>query len=120
MLPLTPAEGWNLDNLPTNLPHHTELIRGALVMNRQTPWHSRVVDMLAEPLQEQCPHEFMVLRGMAIRRSPRTAPEPDISLVRASEHRLVGGGYHRMRTATGRFATDTPFPLDIPLGAPLR
>jgi Uma2 family endonuclease len=177
VLPLTPADGWTLDNLPANLPKHTELIRGVLVMSPQTTWHLRAVDMLAGPLEEQCPGQLTVLRSMAIRRSPRTAPEPDISIVRASavdadtevcdpedvclavevvsaesaerdredkpalyaamgipafwlverdrgnalivhEHRLIGGGYHRMRTAAGRFATDTPFPVDIPLGAP--
>jgi hypothetical protein len=29
--PTTPPDGWTLDNLPPDLPQHTELIRGTLV-----------------------------------------------------------------------------------------
>ena len=85
LLPLTPPEGWTLDNLPlADLPKRTELIRGVLVMSPQTSWHMAAVSALERLVDEQCPSHYMTQRGMAIRKSPRTAPEPDISIVRSS------------------------------------
>jgi Uma2 family endonuclease len=83
-LPLTPPDGWTLDNLPPNLPKHTELIRGVLVMSPQKMWHMAVMDMLKVLLRGQCPEEFVVQREMAVRKSLRSAPEPDLSIVKAS------------------------------------
>ena len=83
-LPGTPPEGWTLDNLPADLPKHTELIRGALIMSPQKAWHMAVVDALKLLISEQCPSEYSVQREMAIRKSLRSAPEPDLSIVRAS------------------------------------
>lgn len=179
VLPPAPPDGWTLDNLPDDLPHHTELIRGELVLNRQTTWHMRAVGMLIDALDEQCPSQLTLQRAMPVRLSPHTAPEPDICVVRASsvdldtavfrpedvllaaevvtaesaerdrgdkpklyaamgipafwliergsgsapvvhEHRLIAGGYHHIRTAAGRFATDIPFSIDIPLRVPYR
>lgn len=179
-LPLTPPDGWTLDNLPSNLPKHTELIRGSLVMSPLKQWHMAVMDMLKALLREKCPEQFVVQREMAIKRSTRSAPEPDLSIVKASaaadwdrsiylpedvllaaevispeseerdredkpfiygamgiptfwliergadfapivhEHRLYAGSYRLMRTHNGRLATDTPFPIDIPLDPPTR
>jgi len=83
-LPLTPPDGWTLGNLPSDLPKHTELIRGALVMSPQKLWHMAAVNMLFKLLQAQCPGEFVVQREMAVRKSSRSAPEPDLSVVAAS------------------------------------
>lgn len=83
-LPITPPEGWTLDNLPDNLPKHTELIRGVLVMSPQKFWHMAVLDMLRASLQGQTPGGYVILREMAVRRSQRSAPEPDLSIARAS------------------------------------
>ena len=83
-LPTTPPDGWTLDNLPADLPKHTELIRGALIMSPQRAWHMAVVDALKGLISEQCPSEYSVQREMAIRKSLRSAPEPDLSIVRAS------------------------------------
>ena len=83
-LPITPPDGWTLDNLPADLPKHTELIRGVLVMSPQKTWHMAAVEMLRALLREQAPDEYVVFREMAIKRSPRSAPEPDLSIVRAS------------------------------------
>jgi hypothetical protein len=44
ILPLTPPDGWTLENLPlADLPKRTELIRGVLVMSPQTSWHADAV-----------------------------------------------------------------------------
>ena len=83
-LPTTPPDGWTLDNLPADLPKHTELIRGALIMSPQRAWHMAIVDALKGLISEQCPSEYSVQREMAIRKSLRSAPEPDLSIVRAS------------------------------------
>jgi len=83
-LPGTPPDGWNLDNLPPDLPKHTELIRGVLVVSPQKAWHMAIVDALKIRISEQCPPEYAVQREMAVRKSLRTAPEPDLSVVRAS------------------------------------
>jgi Uma2 family endonuclease len=83
-LPATPPEGWTLDNLPSDLPKHTELIRGALVVSPQKAWHVAIVDALKTLVSGQCPPEYSLQREMAIRKSSRTAPEPDLSIVYAS------------------------------------
>ena len=83
-LPITPPDGWTLDNLPADLPKHTELIRGVLVMSPQKIWHMKVVDALVRLLGAQCPSEYVVLREMAVKRTKRSAPEPDLSIARAS------------------------------------
>jgi Uma2 family endonuclease len=83
-LPITPPDGWTLDNLPTDLPKHTELIRGVLVMSPQKSWHMAVVRLLDRQLFDQVPDEFIVLFEMAIKRSKRSAPEPDVSVVHAN------------------------------------
>ncbi|HEU5356112.1 MAG TPA: Uma2 family endonuclease [Actinocrinis sp.] len=83
-LPITPEDGWTLDNLPDNLPKHTELIRGVLVVSPQKIWHMAVLDVLRVLLQGEAPEQYVILREMAVKRSPRSAPEPDLSVVHAS------------------------------------
>lgn len=83
-LPLTPEDGWTLDNLPADLPKHTELIRGALIMSPQKTWHMAVLDSLRAMLRNQAPGEYVVFREMAVKRTERSAPEPDLSIVRAT------------------------------------
>ncbi len=85
-LPITPDDGWTLDNLPDNLPKHTELIRGVLVMSPQKAWHMGVVGVLWWHLRSQAPAEFEVMREMAVKRSQRSAPEPDLSIIRAEAY----------------------------------
>lgn len=84
VLPLTPPDGWTLDNLPPDLPKSAELIRGVLVMSPQNFWHMSTVSTLLELVSEQSPRRFAVRRRMAVKRSPRTAPEPDLSIVYAA------------------------------------
>ncbi|HZU55500.1 MAG TPA: Uma2 family endonuclease [Actinocrinis sp.] len=85
-LPMTPDDGWTLDNLPDNLPKHTELIRGVLVVSPQKAWHMGVVGVLWWHLRSQAPAEFEVMREMAVKRSQRSAPEPDLSIIRAEAY----------------------------------
>jgi Uma2 family endonuclease len=87
ILPLTPPDGWTLENLPlADLPKRTELIRGVLVMSPQTSWHADAVSTLQRLVGEQCPAQYMTQYRMAIRRSLRTAPEPDLSIVHAGAY----------------------------------
>lgn len=86
VLPATPPDGWTLDNLPPDLPAHTELIRGTLVMSPQKAWHSRAVVRLFNALDRSAPEQYVVEREMAIRRSARSAPEPDVSIVHAKAY----------------------------------
>jgi Uma2 family endonuclease len=83
---MTPDDGWTLDNLPDNLPKHTELIRGVLVVTPQKAWHMGVVGVLWWHLRSQAPAEFEVMREMAVKRSQRSAPEPDLSIIRAEAY----------------------------------
>ncbi len=85
-LPMTPDDGWTLDNLPDNLPKHTELIRGVLVVSPPKAWHMGVVGVLWWHLRSQAPAEFEVMREMAVKRSQRSAPEPDLSIIRAEAY----------------------------------
>ena len=85
ILPPTPPDGWTLDNLPlADLPKRTELIRGVLVMSPQTSWHAGAVSKLEHLVGEQCPAQYKTQYRMAIRKSSRTAPEPDFSIIHAS------------------------------------
>jgi hypothetical protein len=129
VLPATPPDGWTLENLPPDLPKHTELIRGVLVMSPQQSWHAAVVDYLRALLREQRPADLVVEREMAVRKSARSAPEPDLSVLVergeddapvVHEHRLVGDRFKLERIHIGRLVTDVPFSIDIPLQEPER
>jgi Uma2 family endonuclease len=82
-LPITPPDGWTLDNLPADLPKHTELIRGVLVMSPQKLWHQWVVDAFVWLIRQQAPADYDVIRETAVKRTVRSAPEPDILIVNA-------------------------------------
>lgn len=84
--PVPPREGYTVDdlfNLP-GLPPHTELIDGSLVfVSPQRDFHSLAMYLLESGLRRTAPDELRVKREMAVVLSPQTAPEPDISVVRA-------------------------------------
>jgi Uma2 family endonuclease len=83
-LPITPPDGWTLSNLPHDLPKHTELIRGVLVMSPQKTWHMATLNALFALLRAQAPEKYVILREMAVKRSERSAPEPDLSVLKAA------------------------------------
>ncbi|GGO52552.1 hypothetical protein GCM10012287_37150 [Streptomyces daqingensis] len=82
--PVPPRQGYTVDdlfNLP-GLPPHTELIDGSLVfVSPQRDFHSLTMYLLEKGLRRTVPDELRVKREMTVVLSPRTAPEPDISVV---------------------------------------
>jgi len=91
--PEPPRDGYTVDdlyNLP-DLPPHTELIDGSLVfVSPQRKFHSLAMYLLENGLRRTVPDDLRVRREMAVVLSPRTVPEPDISVVRAeadADHR---------------------------------
>ncbi len=81
-----PAGGWtadDLDRLP-NLPPHTELIDGSLVlMSPQTWFHMRTMRLLEHAFVAQAPEHLAVIREMTIKLDQRNRPEPDVLVVQA-------------------------------------
>lgn len=81
---IPPADGWvadDLDKLP-NLPPHTELIDGALVvMSPQTRFHMLVMRLLESALMAQAPEHLEVAREMTMMLDRRNRPEPDVLVV---------------------------------------
>ncbi|MCX2970469.1 Uma2 family endonuclease [Streptomyces sp. TRM70308] len=84
--PRPPQGGYtaeDLDRLP-DLPPHTELIDGSLVLvSPQTAFHDRVMYLLQSSLLQALPSEVDVYREMTVTLSRRDRPEPDILVVRA-------------------------------------
>ncbi|MCP3012455.1 Uma2 family endonuclease [Nocardiopsis dassonvillei] len=71
----------DLDALP-NLPPHTELIDGSLVLvSPQMGFHSVVMDLLTIGLRHTIPTRYRVRREMTVTLGPRQRPEPDIMVV---------------------------------------
>jgi Uma2 family endonuclease len=84
--PVPPRQGYTVDDLFTlpGLPPHTELIDGSLVfVSPQRDFHSLTMYLLEKGLRRTVPEELRVKREMSVVLSPRTAPEPDLSVVRA-------------------------------------
>lgn len=84
--PRPPVGGYtsdDLDRLP-NLPPHTELLDGSLVLvSPQAKFHMRAVNVLMKNLVQCAPPEIEVIREMTVTLGRRNRPEPDIMLVRA-------------------------------------
>lgn len=82
--PLPPPGGWtadDLDKLP-NLPPHTELIDGILVlMSPQTRFHSRTIHFLVQALTDQAPEHLEAIGEMTMRMDSKNRPEPDVLVV---------------------------------------
>ncbi|MFE3659542.1 Uma2 family endonuclease [Streptomyces sp. NPDC059165] len=82
--PRPPAGGWtadDLDRLP-DLPPHTELIDGSLVLvSPQTRFHSRVIHFLVRALTRQAPEHLEAIGEMTVRLDDRNRPEPDVLVV---------------------------------------
>jgi Uma2 family endonuclease len=74
----------DLDRLP-ELPPHTELIDGSLVLvSPQKGFHSVFLDVLVQRLRSCAPPEYRVRREMTVTLGPRQRPEPDLLVVDAS------------------------------------
>jgi Uma2 family endonuclease len=73
----------DLDDLP-DLPAHTELIDGALVVaGPQNAFHSVIVDVLVSGCRRTLPPGLRVRRQMSVILGPRQRPEPDVIVLRA-------------------------------------
>jgi Uma2 family endonuclease len=84
--PIPPPEGFtaeDLDRLP-DLPPHTELIDGSLILvSPQTILHAWMVSLLERTLERQAPEHLRVCREMTVTLGARQRPEPDVLVVQA-------------------------------------
>ncbi|MGI5272255.1 Uma2 family endonuclease [Nonomuraea sp. CA-218870] len=95
-----PPEGFtaeDLDHIP-QLPAHTELIDGSLVLvSPQASFHTRTVDLLVASLRRTVPSELRIRREMSIILAKDQRPEPDISVIRAEADESPEQTYYRAR-----------------------
>jgi Uma2 family endonuclease len=74
----------DLDHLP-DLPPHTELIDGSLVLvSPQAHFHSLVLDVLVGALRRSLPRQLRVRREITVTLSATQRPEPDITVFESS------------------------------------
>ncbi|OKI19640.1 Uma2 family endonuclease [Streptomyces sp. CB03911] len=74
----------DLDRLP-DLPPHTELIDGSLVLvSPQRYFHAAALYLLENGLRAGAPGFLRVCREMTVTLGPRQRPEPDLMVVKAS------------------------------------
>jgi Uma2 family endonuclease len=84
--PVPPPGGYTVDDLFSlpDLPPHTELLDGSLVfVSPQRDFHALTIDLLVGELRQAAPEHLRVRREMTVVLGPHTAPEPDLSVVRA-------------------------------------
>ncbi|MEU1514339.1 Uma2 family endonuclease [Streptomyces sp. NPDC005811] len=83
---MPPLDGYTVDDLfdLPDLPPHTQLIDGSLVLvSPQRYFHFLVIELLMRGLGRTLPSELMLLREMTVVLDDRNAPEPDIMVARA-------------------------------------
>ncbi|MFW6639674.1 Uma2 family endonuclease [Nocardiopsis algeriensis] len=89
---MPPQDGYraeDLDRIP-DLPPHTELIDGSLVIvSPQKLFHMLVMELLAEGLKARAPGHLRLAREFSVRLGERQRPEPDLLLVRAEAFRQL-------------------------------
>ena len=70
----------DLDHLP-DLPPHTELIDGSLILaSPQAHFHSLALDMLESALSRTLPRDLRVRREITVSLGPTQRPEPDMTV----------------------------------------
>lgn len=87
---LPPPGGFTADDLDRieDLPPHTELIDGSLVLvTPQQLWHSVTVSLLEHGLRRTAPAHLRVRREMSVVLAARQRPEPDLLVVHADAER---------------------------------
>ncbi|MEV0895585.1 Uma2 family endonuclease [Actinoplanes sp. NPDC049802] len=84
---IPPVEGYTADDLDRipDLPPHTELIDGSLVIvSPQKRFHMKMLRLLENALVQSAPRDsFHVSREMSVALGLRQRPEPDLIVVRA-------------------------------------
>ncbi|MEU6600505.1 Uma2 family endonuclease [Streptomyces flaveolus] len=84
---MPPMDGYTVDDLLTlpDLPPHTELIDGSLVLvSPQRYFHFAAIDLLVAGLRSTVPPDLKVAREMTVVLDRRNGPEPDISVIKAA------------------------------------
>ncbi|OIJ93530.1 hypothetical protein BIV25_25360 [Streptomyces sp. MUSC 14] len=84
---MPPLDGYTIDDLLTlpDLPPHTELIDGSLVLvSPQRYFHFATIDLLVSGLRQTVPSDLKVAREMTVVLDRRNGPEPDISVIKAA------------------------------------
>ncbi|MFJ9740440.1 Uma2 family endonuclease [Streptomyces sp. NPDC101166] len=84
---MPPLDGYTVDDLLTlpDLPPHTELIDGSLVLVSPQRWfHFTAIDLLVTGLRRTLPPDLKVAREMTVVLDRRNGPEPDISVIKAA------------------------------------
>ena len=80
----------DLDHLP-DLPPHTELIDGSLVLvSPQASFHMRAITLLETALRRTVPADLRVRREMTVTLGRSQRPEPDLIVIRANAERDSG------------------------------
>ncbi len=85
--PVPPPTGYTVEDLFAlpDLPPHTELIDGSLIfVSPQSYLHLLSIKLLERGLEQSLPWELKVVREMNVVLDKRNAPEPDLSVIRAS------------------------------------
>ncbi|MFF9524401.1 Uma2 family endonuclease [Streptomyces achromogenes] len=84
---MPPLDGYTIDDLLTlpDLPPHTELIDGSLVLvSPQRYFHFATIDLLVTGLRSTVPPDLKVAREMTVVLDRRNGPEPAISVIKAA------------------------------------
>lgn len=84
LLPMPPQDGFtaeDLDRIP-DLPPHTELIDGNLVLvSPQKLFHTFMLDLLVMEMRSQTPETLLACRDMTVTLGERQRPEPDLVII---------------------------------------
>jgi Uma2 family endonuclease len=84
---IPPPEGFTSDDLDhfPDLPAHTELLDGSLVLvSPQAAYHMLMMSLIEQSLRESAPDDMRVRREMSVVLNRKQRPEPDIIVIRAT------------------------------------
>ncbi|KOV93935.1 Uma2 family endonuclease [Streptomyces sp. NRRL B-3648] len=93
---MPPMDGYTVDDLLTlpDLPPHTELIDGSLVLvSPQRYFHFVTIDLLVTGLRNSVPPDLKVAREMTVVLDRRNGPEPDICVIKAAAKKGLSQTY---------------------------
>ncbi|WP_304455609.1 Uma2 family endonuclease [Nocardiopsis sp. YSL2] len=92
-LPMPPQEGFTADDLDRipDLPPHTELIDGSLVLvSPQRLFHMLFLELLGDELKAHAPSGLRLGREFSVKLAERQRPEPDLMLVKRDAFKKLG------------------------------
>ncbi|MBN6052314.1 Uma2 family endonuclease [Nonomuraea sp. RK-328] len=95
---IPPPEGFkaeDLDHIP-DLPAHTELIDGSLVLvSPQASFHTLAIDLLVTGLRGAAPKSLRVRREMSVVLNSAQRPEPDICVITIDAEQSLEQTFYR-------------------------